>query len=83
MDDERLKEVRTLGTDYFDELLERIRDIRGSEKRFYQEVREIYRLVLTASIKTGDESRQTEERERVNSEISNDRLEGECGRTLA
>ena len=29
MDDERLKEVRNLGQDYFDELLERIRDIRA------------------------------------------------------
>lgn len=46
MDDERLKEGRTLGTDYFDELLERIRDIRASEKRFYQKVRDIYRLSI-------------------------------------
>ncbi len=44
MDDERLREGRTLGADYFDELLERIRDIRASEKRFYQKVREIYAL---------------------------------------
>jgi hypothetical protein len=40
MDDERLKDGR--GYDYFDELLERIRDIRASEKRFYQKVKEIY-----------------------------------------
>lgn len=46
MDDERLKEGKTLGTDYFDELLERIRDIRTSEKRFYQKVREIYTLSI-------------------------------------
>ena len=46
MDDERLKEGRTLGTDYFDELLERIRDIRASEKRFYQKVRDIYKLSI-------------------------------------
>lgn len=46
MDDERLKEGRTLGTDYFDELLERIRDIRSSEKRFYQKVREIFTLSI-------------------------------------
>ncbi len=46
IDDERLKEVRTLGTDYFDELLERIRDIRASEKRFYQKVRDIYKLAI-------------------------------------
>jgi hypothetical protein len=44
MDDERLKEVRNLGRDYFDELLERIRDIRASEKRFYQKIRDIYKL---------------------------------------
>ncbi len=46
MDDERLKEGRTLGADYFDELLERIRDIRASEKRFYQKVRDIYKLAI-------------------------------------
>ena len=44
LDDERLKEVRTLpgGRDYFDELIERIRDIRSSERRFYQKVCDIY-----------------------------------------
>ncbi|MHB1295310.1 MAG: virulence RhuM family protein [Anaerolineae bacterium] len=42
LDDERLKEGRSLGADYFDELLERIRDIRASEKRFYQKIRDIY-----------------------------------------
>lgn len=46
MDDERLKEGRTLGADYFDELLERIRDIRASEKRFYQKIRDIYKLAV-------------------------------------
>jgi hypothetical protein len=46
MDDERLKEGRTLGADYFDELLERIRDIRASEKRFYQKIRELYVLSI-------------------------------------
>jgi hypothetical protein len=44
MDDERLKAGRSLGADYFDELLERIRDIRASEKRFYQKIRDIYAL---------------------------------------
>lgn len=44
MDDERLKEGRSIGADYFDELLERIRDIRASEKRFYQKVLDIYKL---------------------------------------
>jgi hypothetical protein len=40
MDDGRLKEPG--GWDYFDELLERIRRIRASEKRFYQKVRDLY-----------------------------------------
>lgn len=46
MDDERLKEGRNIGSDYFDELLERIRDIRASEKRFYQKIRDIYKLAV-------------------------------------
>lgn len=40
LDDTRLKEPG--GWDYFDELLARIRDIRASEKRFYQKIRDIY-----------------------------------------
>jgi len=43
MDDERLRNPPGPGhTDYFDELLERIRDIRASERRFYQKVLDIY-----------------------------------------
>jgi hypothetical protein len=42
MDDERLKNPGAW--DYFDELLERIRDIRASEKRFYQKVRDLFAL---------------------------------------
>ena len=43
MDDERLKNPPGKGqTDYFDELLGRIRDIRSSERRFYQKVLDIY-----------------------------------------
>jgi hypothetical protein len=42
MDDERLKNPG--GWDYFDELLERIREIRASEKRFYQKVRDLFAL---------------------------------------
>ena len=41
MDDDRLKDMRNIGEDYFDELLERIRDIRASEKRFYQKITDI------------------------------------------
>jgi len=46
MDDDRLKEGRNFGVDYFDELLERIRDIRASEKRFYRKITEIYSLAV-------------------------------------
>ena len=42
LDDDRLAEPG--GIDYFDELLERIRAIRASEKRFYRKVRDIYAL---------------------------------------
>ncbi|WP_025027886.1 virulence RhuM family protein [Caldalkalibacillus mannanilyticus] len=42
MDDDRLKEMRNFGRDYFDELLERIRDIRASERRFYLKITDIY-----------------------------------------
>lgn len=42
MDDERLKDPR--GRDYFSELLERIRDIRSSEARMYQQVRDVFAL---------------------------------------
>lgn len=41
LDDQRLKEPG--GLDYFDELLRRIRDIRASEKRFYQKVRDVFK----------------------------------------
>lgn len=43
MDDERLKNPNNR-VDYFDELLERIRDIRASEKRFYQKIRDLFSL---------------------------------------
>ncbi|MHC5289286.1 RhuM family protein [Bacillus licheniformis] len=55
MDDERLKEMRNIGADYFDELLERIRDIRASERRFYYKItegskriqpKELYKLTI-------------------------------------
>ena len=42
IDDERMK--NPVGWDYFDELLERIREIRASEKRFYQKVRDLFAL---------------------------------------
>ena len=42
LNDERLKNPKKFGEDYFDELLERIRDIRASEKRVYLKVRDIF-----------------------------------------
>ena len=43
LDDERLKQgKKVFGKDYFDELLERIREIRASERRFYQKITDIY-----------------------------------------
>ena len=44
LDDERLKQGKKFGQDYFDELLERIREIRVSERRFYQKITDIYAL---------------------------------------
>ena len=47
LDDDRLKQGKALfGKDYFDELLERIREIRASERRFYQKVTDIYALAV-------------------------------------
>lgn len=45
LDDARLKQgSQVFGKDYFDELLERIREIRASERRFYQKITDIYAL---------------------------------------
>ena len=45
LDDERLKQRnQVFGKDYFDELLERIREIRASERRFYQKITDIYAI---------------------------------------
>ena len=42
LDDERLKGKNVFGADYFDDLLERIREIRLSERRYYQKITDIY-----------------------------------------
>jgi len=42
LDDDRLKQGKLFGKDYFDELLERIREIRASERRFYLKITDIY-----------------------------------------
>ncbi len=44
MDDERLKQIQHFGIDYFDEMLERVREIRMSERRLYQKITDIYAL---------------------------------------
>ena len=56
MDDERLKNPDGR-PDYFDEMLARIRDIRGSEKRFYQKVRDLF--ALAADYDKSDDATQT------------------------
>ena len=42
LDDERLKQGKHFGKDYFDELLERIREIRASERRAYQKITDVF-----------------------------------------
>lgn len=44
MDDERLKQIKHFGEDYFEEMLERVREIRLSERRIYQKITDIYAL---------------------------------------
>ena len=44
LDDKRLKQGAHFGKDYFEELLEKIREIRASERRFYQKITDIYAL---------------------------------------
>ncbi len=54
MDDERLKAIHHFGVDYFEEQLDRIREIRLSERRFYQKVADIY--ALSADYDKNDET---------------------------
>jgi hypothetical protein len=76
MDDERLKQVKNIGSDYFDELLARIRDIRASEKRFYQKIRDIYTLAV-------DYDPQAEETQRFFSIVQNKLHFAVSGKTAA
>ena len=46
LDDDRLKQGKKFGKDYFDELLERIREIRASERRFFLKITDIYALAV-------------------------------------
>lgn len=57
LDDERLKQGKSFGQDYFDELLERIREIRACERRFYQKITDLYAL----STDYDKESKQTKD----------------------
>jgi hypothetical protein len=57
LDDERLKQGKNFGQDFFDELLERIREIRASERRFYQKITDLYAL----SMDYDRESQQTKD----------------------
>lgn len=53
LDDDRLKQGKNLfGKDYFDELLERIREIRASERRFYQKITDIYATAVDYDAKS-------------------------------
>lgn len=58
MDDERLKQGgQVFGRDYFEELLERIREIRASERRFYQKITDIYATAVDFRRGSSPESR--------------------------
>ena len=74
MDDERLKNPG--GWDYFDELLARIRDIRASEKRFYQKVRDLFAL-------SSDYRGQEKETSIFFAEVQNKLLYAAAGKTAA
>lgn len=65
MNDAYLKDIS--GADYFDELLERIRGIRASEKRFYQKVREIFAEASADYDSGSDTARTFSPRSRTNS----------------
>ncbi len=53
LDNERLKQGnRVFGKDYFDELLERIREIRASERRFYQKITDIYATAVDYNVES-------------------------------
>lgn len=57
LNDDMLKNGRAFGTDYFDELLERIRDIRASERRFYQKINDMFEAVSFDYVKDSQTAR--------------------------
>jgi hypothetical protein len=74
MDDERLK--KTDNWDYFDEWLARIRDIRASEKRFYQKIRDIYTTAV-------DYDKTSEQAQAFFKKVQNKMLWAITGKTAA
>jgi len=79
MDDERLKNPPSKDLpvpDYFDEMLERIRDIRASEKRFYQKVRDLYATAI-------DYDKQSEQAQVFFKKVQNKMLWAVTGKTSA
>ncbi len=74
MDDERLKKPG--GNDYFDEWLERIREIRASEKRFYQKVRDLYATAV-------DYDSKSEQAQLFFKKVQNKMLWATTGKTAA
>lgn len=57
LNDELLKNGKKFGKDYFDELLERIRDIRTSERRAYQKITDIFETCSADYDKNSDETK--------------------------
>jgi hypothetical protein len=74
MDDARLKQAEKW--DYFDEWLERIRDIRASEKRFYQKIRDIYATAI-------DYNKNSEDAQTFFKKVQNKMLWAITGKTAA
>lgn len=74
MDDERLKQADQW--DYFDEWLARIRDIRASEKRFYQKVKDLYTTAV-------DYDKKSEEAQLFFKKVQNKMLWAVTGKTAA
>lgn len=75
MNDERLKNPE--GWDYFDELLERVRDIRASEKRFYQKIKDLFAQTSV------DYDKNAEQAKIFFQTIQNKLLYAETGKTAA
>ncbi|MFA6760500.1 MAG: virulence RhuM family protein [Sulfuricurvum sp.] len=76
MDDERLKQIKHFGKDYFDEQLERIREIRASERRFYQKITDIYSL-------SADYDKKAEITKEFYASVQNKMHWAICGKTAA